>query len=317
MNDLNMASSHQAPGQLALSIIITCYNTCDLVRDCLNSIEENPPSEPYEIVLVDDASTDGTNEMVRVSFPRVRLFRNETNQHYSHSNNRALDQVRGQFLLLLNNDTVILPLALDRMIAFLREHPDAGMVGAKLLNEDGSLQWSVKALPSASAALFGARSIISKLSPNNRFTRRHLLHVDQNMTQPIVAGFVSGAASMMPAEVFKKVGRLDPQFFYHVDADYCKRIKEAGYACYYLPTASIIHLNHKGGTTANLSKRFRSLLKFETDSFRYYRKHVRTSPWTPMQVFVTAGLSIHFLALASAQVCIELISAIRQRSRPV
>lgn len=312
---LNRTDGREARLAPALTIIITCYNTRDVVRDCLNSIYQHPPSDPFEIILVDDASTDGTSEMVRASFPQVHLLCNQTNQNYSYSNNRGLDHARGEFVLLLNNDTIVPPFALDRMSSFLRDHPEAGMVGCKLLNEDGTVQWSVKALPGPAAALFGARSIVSKISPNNRFTRQHLLHLDRDMTQPFVAGFVSGAGSMMPLEVFKKVGYLDDQFFYHVDADYCKRITEAGYKCYYLPTASIIHLNHKGGTTASLSRRFRSLVRFELDSYRYYRKHMQRSAWSPMQVVVALGLSFHFIALASAQVCAELTSAVRARAQ--
>ena len=312
---MNSVVGH-APSGPVLSIIITCYNTRELVRDCLNSIYAHPPAEPFEIVLVDDASTDGTSDFVRASFPEVRLLRNKTNRNYSYSNNRGMVHARGQFLLLLNNDTIVPPLSLDRMNSFLRDHPEAGMVGCKLLNEDGTIQWSVKALPSPGSALFGARSIVSRLFRNNQFTRQHLLQIDRDMTQPFVAGFVSGAASMMPRTILEKVGRLDDRFFYHVDADYCKRIAEAGYKCYYLPTASIIHLNHRGGTTASLSRRFRSLLKFELDSYRYYRKHLQRSPWNPMQIVVALGLSSHFLALASAQACAELASVIQPRSQP-
>jgi N-acetylglucosaminyl-diphospho-decaprenol L-rhamnosyltransferase len=314
MNTLGGVDAREANGRPVLTIIISCYNTRDIVRDCLKSIYEHPPSESYEIILVDDASTDGTSEMARATFPEIRLLRNETNQNYSYSNNRALDEARGRFVLLLNNDTLVPLLALDSMIAFLRDHPEAGVVGCKLLNDDGTIQPSVKSLPSPAAAIFGARSIVSKLFPDNRFTRRHLLHIDRDATQPFVAGFVSGAASMMPLRVVKKVGHLDPQFFYHVDADYCKRIAEAGYKCYYLPTTSIVHLNHKGGTMASLPIRFRSLMKFERDSYRYYRKHMQTSSWSPIQIVVALGLSFHFLALASGQVFAELASAVR-RSR--
>jgi GT2 family glycosyltransferase len=316
MNDVKSNVDNQMHPELVLTIIITCYNTRDLVRDCLNSIYEHRPAHTFEIILVDDASSDGTTDMARASFPEVRLLRNKTNRNYSYSNNRGMDHARGQFMLLLNNDTIVLPRAFDQMVSFLRDHPEAGIVGCKLLNEDGTTQWSVKALPSPAAALFGARSIVSKLFPNNRFTRQHLLHIDRDMIQPFVAGFVSGAGAMMPMAIFKKIGYLDDRFFYHVDADYCKRITEAGYKCYYLPTASIIHLNHKGGTTASLSRRFRSLLKFELDSYRYYRKHIRRSPWSPMQIVVALGLSSHFLALASAQACAELASVIRPRSQP-
>jgi N-acetylglucosaminyl-diphospho-decaprenol L-rhamnosyltransferase len=190
-------------------------------------------------------------------------------------------------------------------------------VGCKLLNDDGTIQPSVKSLLSPWAAIFGARSIVSKLFPHNRFTRRHLLHIDRDMNHPFVAGFVSGAAAMMPLAVVKKVGHLDLQFFYHVDADYCKRIDEAGYKCYYLPTTAIVHLNHKGGTMARLPVRFRSLVKFECDSYRYYRKHMQTSSWSFMQMIVAFGLSFHFLALASRQFLAELALAVRRFKRNI
>jgi GT2 family glycosyltransferase len=310
-NVINPLTRDAAAAAPILSIIITSYNTREVVRDCLNSIYGNPPSEPFEIILVDDASADGTSEMVSAAFPQVRLLRNETNRNYSYSNNRGLDQAVGQFVLLLNNDTIVPAGSLDRMVAFLRDHPDAGVVGCKLLNEDGSTQWSVKALPGPGAALFGARSLAARLFPNNPFTRRHLLHVDEDTAKPFQAGLVSGAASMSPLAVMRKVGRLDDQFFYHVDADYCKRVAETGYKCYYLPSASIIHLNHKGGTMASLPRRFRSLWKFETDSYRYYRKHTQASRWSPMNLFVAAGLSCHFVGSALGQVCTEIAAAIR------
>lgn len=204
---------------IALTIIITCYNTRDLIGDCLRSIYQNPPSEAHEIILVDDASTDGTSEMVRTTFPEVRLLRNDVNLHYAHSNNKALDEACGRYVLLLNSDTIVLPQALDAMIAFLEGRPEAGAVGCKLLNEDGTIQWSVKSLLSPGAAIFGARSLLTTLFPNNRFSRRHLLHIDRDMTQPFVAGFVSGAASMMPLKVIRQIGYLDANLFYHVDAD--------------------------------------------------------------------------------------------------
>ena len=147
MTDLKPIRNHAPQVEIVLSIIISCYNTRDLVLDCLRSIYQNPARAPYEVILVDDASGDGTSEMVSSAFPEVRLLRSDTNRHYARSNNWALDHARGRYVLLLNNDTLVLPRALDDMIAFLQGHPDAGAVGCKLLNEDGTIQWSVKSLP--------------------------------------------------------------------------------------------------------------------------------------------------------------------------
>jgi hypothetical protein len=309
MTDCKSAHDRGEP-QIVLSVVIATYNARVLLADCLNSIEQNPPSTSYEVIVVDDASADGTSEMVRICFPKVRLLRNEVNRHYAFSNNRAFECARGEYLLLLNNDTIVLPDALDRMLAFLREHPEAGAVGSKLLNEDGSTQWSVKSLPNPGSALFGARSIITRLSPNNPFSRRHLLHLNSAMT-PFAAGYVSSAAVMIPRHVVDKVGGLDRRLSYHVDADYCKRMANLGYKSYYLPTAVIIHLDHRGGTMVSLRRRFRSLVEFHVGSYIYYRKHVQKSRWTSMQIVVMLGLCARFLVSILGQTGAELVRIAR------
>ena len=308
----------EADAAIALSVIITCFNTRELLSDCLQSIYRNPPGEPYEIIVVDDASTDGTSEMVRARFPGVRLLRNEINRHYAFSNNRAIDQARGQYLLLLNSDTIVLPQALDRMLAFLRIRPEAGVVGCRLLNEDGTIQWSVKSLPNPGSALFGARSFITRMFPDNRYSRKHLLHLGRDMTTPFAAedGYVSSAALMAPRKAVDAVGYLDTRLAYHVDADYCKRMADAGYQSWYLPAAAMIHLNHKGGTTASPRARFRSLLMFEVQSYIYDRKHVQRSMWSPMRMLVPLGLFAHFLISAAAQACAEFAAVMRSQSQP-
>jgi N-acetylglucosaminyl-diphospho-decaprenol L-rhamnosyltransferase len=312
------ANNGGAEAAITLSVIIASFNTREILSDCLRSIYQNPPSCPYEIIVVDDASTDGTSGMVRDRFPEVRLLQNEINRDYAYSNNRALQQARGQYLCLLNSDTIILPHAFDRMLAFLEMHPEAGIVGCRLISEDGSIQWTVKSLPNAGSALFGARSAISRIFPNNRFSRTHLLQMGRDTTTPLLveSGYVSGAAAMMPRKVVDEAGYLDAELFYHVDADHCKRIAEAGYKCYYLPTAAIVHLEHKGGTMASLPKRFRSLLRFEVHSYIYYRKHFLRSAWSPMQILVPVGLLLHFIFLAAGQTSVELARAMRTMLQP-
>lgn len=301
---------------VTLSVIIPTYNAGELLLACLQSIYDNPPSEPYEIIVVDDASTDRTSETVSARFPGVRLLRNEINRHYANSNNRAFREAQGQYLYLLNNDTIVLPQALDRMLSFLRAHPKAGAVGSRLLNEDGTIQWSVKSLPNPGSALFGARSVITRMFPNNPLSRKHLLHLDRDTTEPFIAGYVSSASIMIPRNVVDDVGDLDTRLSYHVDADYCKRLDNAGYKCYYLPTATVIHLNHKGGTMVSRKRRFRSLVEFHVGSYIYYRKHVQQSAWEPMQIIVLAGLVARFLASLAVQASIELAGLAQSLVRP-
>jgi GT2 family glycosyltransferase len=131
------------------------------------------------------------------------------------------------------------------------------------------------------------------------------------MTTPFAAGYVSSAAVMIPRHIIERVGGLDRRLSYHVDADYCRRIANLGYKSYYLPTATIIHLEHKGGTMVSLRRRFRSLVEFHVGSYIYYRKHVQTSVWSPMHIIVVLGLSARFLVSIVAQGSAELVDFAR------
>ena len=286
-------SSFSTP--VALSVVIANYNGQKLLAGCLDSIYRNPPTRPFEVIVVDDASSDGSYEMVQESFPQVRLLQNTRNVHYGKSNNRAFDLAQGQRVYLLNNDTVMLPGALDAMMAFLDDNPKVGAVGSKLLNEDGTIQASVKTLPCVMSGVFGARSILTKLFPNNRFSRGHLLHMSQDMSRPFMAGYVSSASVMIRREVINRVGYLDERLSYHVDADYCKRIWDAGWEVYYLPTATVVHFAHKGGTMVTRKRRFKSIVEFHRGSYIYFQKHQMRSVWHPMHFVVIAGLGVRFL----------------------
>ncbi|WP_447980613.1 glycosyltransferase family 2 protein [Candidatus Nitrospira bockiana] len=296
-----------------LSIIIANYNARELLRACLQSIYDNPPRASFEIYVVDDASNDGSAEMVQRHFPQVHLLRNDVNVKYGKSNNRALDVARGRYIYLLNNDTVMMPDALDQMKAFLDVHPTVGAVGNRLLNEDGSVQASVKTLPCAMSALFGARSVITKWFPHNPWTRRHLLHLGCDMKTPFPAGYVSSASIMIRREVVAQVGYLDERLMYHVDADYCKRIWDAGWEVYYLPEPTIVHLAHKGGTMVSVRRRFTALVEFHRGSYIFYQKHLMKSAWHPEHLVVLVGLGLRFVVSLVIQVSKECLP---RRDRP-
>lgn len=301
--------------ELDLSIIIATYNGRDVLKRCLESLEANPATCSFEIIVVDDASSDRTAEMVRERFPRVRLLCNEKNVHYGTSNNRAFDVARGRFIYLLNNDTIMRPHAIDAMIGFLREHPEVGAVGSKLLNEDGTVQWSVKSLPNPMSALFGARSIVARLFPFNAISRGHLLHPEEDAVEPFAVGYVSSASLIMPREVMKRVGYLDPRLSYHVDADYCKRVADAGWKVYCLPSVSVVHLNHQGGTMGSRRRRFKSLGEFYLGSYIYFRKHLMRSPWSLLHLAAMGGLGTVYVGSLLTQVFKEAIYVARASAR--
>lgn len=303
-----MSTEPVAPTEIPLlSVAIANYNARDLLASCLESVYKHQPRCAFEVFVVDDASSDGSCEMVKERFPEVRLLRNEKNVHYGTSNNRALDLVHGRYVYLLNNDTVILPGAVDAMIVFLDQHPRAGAVGSKLLNGDGTIQASVKTLPSLMSALFGARSIVTKLLPRNPFSRRHLLHLSQDMNQPFPAGYVSSASIMIRREAIQRVGYLDERLSYHIDADYCKRIWDAGWEVYYLPSATVIHLDHRGGTMGSPGRRFKSVVEFHRGSYIYFRKHQLKSFWHPMHFVAVGGLGLRFVVSMLLQVVKEFV----------
>jgi hypothetical protein len=132
--------------EVRISIIIANYNARDLLEDCLNSIYQQDSRYPFEVLVVDDHSSDDSFEMVKTRFPQVRTYRNEANLHYAASNNRMFDIAKGRYLFLLNNDTIVEPGAVDVLVDFMEAHPEVGCAGSKLLNEDGSIQESVKTL---------------------------------------------------------------------------------------------------------------------------------------------------------------------------
>jgi len=281
--------------EIVVSILIANYNARHLLGECLESIYRNPCSLPFEVLVVDDHSRDGSYEMVAERFPDVRLSRNERNLHYATSNNRMIDRARGRYLHLLNADTLMQAGAIDRLVEYLEAHPETGCVGSKLLNEDGSVQASVKLLPSLRSALFGARSYIYKLFPDNPLSKQELLHLSRDMSQPFEAGYVSSASWLMRREVVDKVGYLDARLSYHVDADYCARIWKAGWNVVYLPGSVVTHLNHKGGTLANRWRRRKAVIEFHRGTWIFFRRHQMRSVWHPYTWVVATGLLARFV----------------------
>jgi GT2 family glycosyltransferase len=254
-----------------LSICIVNYNAHDYLEACLKSIFAARCKYAFEIVIVDNASRDGSVEMVQTRFPQLRLIRNESNAGFSSANNAALRIAGGKYLLWLNNDTVVLPGALDTLVDFLAQHPEVGIVSPKVLNSDGTLQLQCRrGLPT----LWGAFCYVSGLSrlfaKNPFFTGYLLTHLDED--RPASVDAVSGACLMARREILDQIGYPDEGYFmFAEDLDWCCLARRAGWQVFYLPEARIIHFGGRGGT---LSRPFRATVEFHQSVWRFYSKHL-------------------------------------------
>lgn len=248
-----------------LSVIILTHNTRELTHACVHSVLADATSElNVEVIVVDNASTDDTAQAMRNEFENVCIIENSDNLGFARGNNAGLAAAHGRYLLLLNSDTLIQPGALAALTQFMDAHPDAGACGPMLLNEDGSLQPSGRALPTV-GHLFVDMTKLYRLRRRDVFAKR-----GRDYRQVARVGEVSGAALLIRREVYETVGGFDPKLFaYYEDVDLCKRIGDAGYAIYYAPAAKITHL-WKRSSRALPELTYRA---GQTSVRYYFRKH--------------------------------------------
>jgi len=285
--------SQQPGNEPELSVVIVNYNGGKLLANCLSSLRDHPASCSMEIVVVDNASTDDSGRRVAEDFPEVRLARETTNLGLAKAINRGLRIVRGQYLLSLDNDTRVMAGALDALVDFLRDHPDAGAVGSRLYNPDQTPQRTARRTPGAMNAIFGRRSIVTKLFPNNRISRRYLMADQLDATKPFEVGWVSTAALMVRRDVLNTAGALDEDFFvYWVDADWCARIRRAGWAIYCEPRSAVIHDENLAGRGRRSRRRPRMVVDFHRGAYLYYRKNHAPGRFHPMAAVALCGLSL-------------------------
>lgn len=260
-------------GTPQLSVIVTNRNTKDVLRACLSSLRADLARGLVEVIVVDNGSTDGSPQMVTADFPEVRLLALPENRGFAVANNLGMRLARGRYFLVLNSDTEIRGDALLRICEFMDAHPDVGALGPKLLNTDGSLQYSCRRFPSFRTALFHRYSLMTRFFPKNRYSSQYLM-TDVGHDHIMDVDWVSGAALVVRREIFETLGGFDEHFFmYAEDVDWCYRIKQAGWRVVYFPEAEIVH--HIGTSTrlvpyAMTFERHRSM-------WRFYRKHYSRS----------------------------------------
>ena len=267
-----------------LSICILSWNTRDLLQACLHSIFEDPQSQEWEVVVVDNNSSDQSPAMVTAAFPQVRLVVNSSNLGFAAGNNRAMETARGDHLLLLNSDTRVEPGALGRMADFLRANPDVGAVGPKLLSADGSLQLSCGIRPSLLSE-FVNKMLLHNLFPFYKLGRWH-----HRETRDV--DWVMGACLLVRRKVVEEVGGLDPAIFmYHEDLDWCLRIRDRGWRISYFPDSCIHHL--RGASTR---QNLRNMLVVSQRSLYFlFAKHFGRGPVLTLRLLTLIEMTLRSL----------------------
>lgn len=278
----------QQDQQVRLSIIIVNWNTRDLLQACLRSLQGCLDNPACEVIVVDNASIDGSPEMVAAEFPAARLIRMAHNLGFSRGNNAGIRLARGRYILLLNSDTEVLGDALWKMCGHMDQNPRVGALGARLLNPDGSLQMSCRSFPSYKTALFHRKALLTKLFPGNRFSRQYLMSGADHRYRMEV-DWVIGACLMTRRETIDDVGLLDEDFFmYAEDVDWCYRMHKAGWVVEYFPEAEVMHHYEKSTSKAP----FRMHTARHRSMWRFYKKHYRKNVFTDIVTFTGIGVRL-------------------------
>jgi GT2 family glycosyltransferase len=290
---------------LDCSIIIVNWNVCALLRRCLAGLPEAVgPDIRTEVIVVDNASHDGSVAMVRAEFPAVRLLANRENRGFAGGNNQGMAAGRGRTLLLLNPDTEPAPGALAAMLATLDSAPGIGMVGPRLLNPDGSTQPSRRRFPTLVTALIESTPL-QPYFPDHPLLRRYYV-ADRPATERQDVDWITGACMLVRRAVVQQVGGFDERYFmYSEELDWCRRIREAGWRIVYEPAAAVVH--HEGQSSAqDVPARH---LRFQRSKVRYFlRWHGRRA---------AAALRLWLLALYAWQGALEAGKWLLGHKRPL
>jgi GT2 family glycosyltransferase len=268
---------------MSVSVLVVNFRVYDELDGLLGTLE------PFlgagdEVIVVDQDSQPGPLAGLEAKHPRVRFLPRRDNTGFAAGVNFAARHARGEYLLWLNPDVIVREPVPRTLEAWLRDHPEVAVVGPRVLNADGSIQPSARRFPSASTALGGRSTWLTRRFPGNPLSRRNL--PAQDAAGPVVVDWVAGACLMTPRARFEALGGLDEAFFlYWEDADYCRRAAARGWHVVYLPTCAV---QHAGGRSSDRDSA-RAIRAFHASAFRMFRKHAGAMG-VLLSPFVKAGL---------------------------
>ncbi|MBW2706906.1 MAG: glycosyltransferase family 2 protein [Deltaproteobacteria bacterium] len=272
-----------------VSIVIVSFNTKDVTRQCLEHVRKHAAAVKHEVLVVDNASGDGSADMVAAEFPEAHLIRSDENKGFAGGNNPAMKIARGRYILLLNSDAFLAEGVLEKTIQYMDDHPDAGVLGCKLTDPDGTMQPSARMQPGPLNKILHITGLAARFSKSKFFGRVDYTWWDHD--EPKRVGWVVGAYFLIRRETMEKVGVLDERYFlYFEEIDYCLSARRTGLDVVFYPHARVIHLGGQSSvkTGQRVSAKGRQMIAIRiTSEFRFYRK---LHGW--MHVLFSAGIEL-------------------------
>jgi len=270
-----------------VSVVIVSFNTCAVLHECLQSIHRETGSLRVEVLVVDNASTDGSPAMVEQEFPNVVLIRSEVNLGFGRANNLGFEAAQGRYVALLNSDAFLTAGALERAVARMDANPQAGLCGGRLVGRDGGWQPSARMFPTVMNDLIVLSGLASRYPQSRLFGRFDRTWA--NEMEAAEVDWVPGAFSVIRAETLRAVGPFDPRFYlYYEEVDLCLRIRKKGYSIWYWPDIVVIHLGGESSrqiASLAMSRSGAQLILWSMRSrLLYYRKHSRQRAFLAMLV---------------------------------
>ncbi|MCK4420433.1 glycosyltransferase family 2 protein [candidate division WOR-3 bacterium] len=277
---------------MTITVGIVNYNTKEDLKNCLYSILHNPPDCNYSIWVVDNNSSDGSQELLRgFEKGRIRYILNKENKGFGSACNQIARKVDSTYLLFLNADVLVSDGAINRMISFMDEHTEVGLSSGKLLNSDGTIQLSCRQFPTIIKVLFGRDSMLRRIFPDNPISRDYMFsHLNYNEVQ--FPDWIRGAVLFIRTDLFKEVNGFDEQFFLYLeDTDLCLRLTKNGYKIAYIP--DVIFYHKLGASTKQ--RKLQTRLIHNISMFYYLKKHFKYNYPILFLILIALFLRLSFL----------------------
>jgi GT2 family glycosyltransferase len=260
--------------RMDLSVVVVTHQSRSHVPECLHALDRARAGLAAEVLVVDNASEDGTPDEVRRVAPWARVIETGGNLGYAKAVNRGIRESTGEFVLVLNPDCVVREAAPAALREWMRAHPRCAIAGPRILNTDGSLEWSARSFPGPFTFLFNRYSLLTRLWPGNPWSRRYLLS-DWDHATPRSVDWVSGACMFVRRSAIDQAGGMDEAYFmFNEDVDWCHAMKDAGWSVDFVPAAEVTH--HIGASKGRVAERV--ILERHRGMIHYFRKHHRANP---------------------------------------